>query len=338
MWWLFSFPVIVFFIILGVIYWYKSHPKKDDDTVGDNIFNQSHVNTIKSIVSYDLKILKSKDLFIARKLSIATKNFTYKNEFISYVKELIKTLEVDSTVFEMFIYDTYKLSLYSLEERLISCFSNYSVNKKKNIIKSVEFYYDIETNSYVIYLVLKQTSSIILIFEDIDLYLIQEVITFLEVDLDNNKIDLILNDSEGLELEVTAISFMNKNNFIDLYAFTDDFDDDKEDIDFNYDEEFDESNNLDDENIDFDDDFYESYENYDNEFVKKSQKDYYGILGVPKNASKEEIIKAYRNKAKQWHPDVCTDKKATEMMKQINEAYSILFDDKKRQEYDLYND
>lgn len=318
MWWLFSFPVIVFFIVLGVFYWRKSHPIKDDDAVGDNIFGQGHVNTIKSIVLYDLKILKSKDLFIARKLSIATKNFTYKNEFISYVKELIKTLEVDSTVFEMFIYDTYKLSLYSLEDRLISCFWNYAVNKKKNIIKSVEFYYDTETNSYVIYLVLKQTSSIILIFQDIDLYLIQEVITFLEVDLDNNKIDLILSDSEDLELEVTVISFMNKNNFVDLYAFTDDFEDD--------------------EDIDFDNDFDESYDNYDDEFVKKSQKDYYGILGVSKNASKEEIRKAYRNKAKQWHPDVCADKKATEMMRQINEAYSILSDDKKRQEYDLYND
>lgn len=329
MWWFFSFPVIVFFIVLGVYYWRKSHPTKDDDTVSDDIFEQSHVSTIKSIVSYDLKILKSKDLFIARKLSFATKNFTYKNEFTSYVKELIKTLEVDSTVFEMFIYDTYKLSLYSLEDRLISCFWNYAVNKKKNIIKSVEFYYDTETNSYVIYLVLKQTSSIILIFQDIDLYLIQKVITFLEVDLDNNKIDLILSDSEDLELEVTVISFMNKNNFVDLYAFTDDFEDDEDD--------FDESDNLDDED-DFDDDFDESYENYDNEFVKKSQKDYYGILGVSKNASIEEIRKAYRDKAKQWHPDVCADKKATEMMRQINEAYSILSDDKKRQEYDLYND
>lgn len=67
-------------------------------------------------------------------------------------------------------------------------------------------------------------------------------------------------------------------------------------------------------------------------------KNYYDILGVDKKASKDEIKKAYRQLSKQWHPDLCRDesKKAEyeEKFKEINEAYSVLSDDTKRQEYD----
>ena len=62
--------------------------------------------------------------------------------------------------------------------------------------------------------------------------------------------------------------------------------------------------------------------------------DYYDILGVHKNASKEEIKKAYHNLAHKYHPDKTKgdDKK----FKEINEAYQVLSDDKKRAEYDAY--
>lgn len=62
--------------------------------------------------------------------------------------------------------------------------------------------------------------------------------------------------------------------------------------------------------------------------------DYYEILGVSKNASKEEIKKAYHNLAHKYHPDKTKgdDKK----FKEINEAYQVLSDDKKRAEYDAY--
>jgi molecular chaperone DnaJ len=65
-------------------------------------------------------------------------------------------------------------------------------------------------------------------------------------------------------------------------------------------------------------------------------KDYYEILGVQKNASKEEIKKAYKKLAKRYHPDVNKDSGATEKFKEINEAASVLGDEKKRQQYDQY--
>ncbi len=66
-------------------------------------------------------------------------------------------------------------------------------------------------------------------------------------------------------------------------------------------------------------------------------KDYYEILGIPKNASKEEIKKAYKNLAKQYHPD---NKKTgdEEKFKEINESASVLGNEKKRQQYDQFGD
>jgi curved DNA-binding protein len=64
-------------------------------------------------------------------------------------------------------------------------------------------------------------------------------------------------------------------------------------------------------------------------------KDYYAILGVPRNASEEEIKKAFRKLARQYHPDVAKDKKGAETkFKEINEAYEVLGDPANRQKYD----
>jgi curved DNA-binding protein len=64
-------------------------------------------------------------------------------------------------------------------------------------------------------------------------------------------------------------------------------------------------------------------------------KDYYKILGVPKNASDEEIKKAYRKLAKQYHPDKNQGNKAAETkFKEISEAYDVLGDTQKRKYYD----
>ncbi|MDP2090797.1 MAG: DnaJ C-terminal domain-containing protein [Candidatus Gracilibacteria bacterium] len=65
--------------------------------------------------------------------------------------------------------------------------------------------------------------------------------------------------------------------------------------------------------------------------------DLYSILELDKSASKEDIKKAYRKLAMQYHPDRnAGDKAAEEKFKQINEAYSTLSDDTKRQQYDMF--
>jgi DnaJ-class molecular chaperone len=67
-------------------------------------------------------------------------------------------------------------------------------------------------------------------------------------------------------------------------------------------------------------------------------KDYYGILGVPQNASDTEIKKAYRKLAMQYHPDRNPGKEkwANEKFKEINEAYAVLGNPQKRRQYDQF--
>lgn len=64
--------------------------------------------------------------------------------------------------------------------------------------------------------------------------------------------------------------------------------------------------------------------------------DYYETLGVPRDASKESIQKAYRKLARKYHPDVAPDDDSARRFKQINEAYEVLGDAEKRQKYDQY--
>src|ERR1700739_3438013 len=66
-----------------------------------------------------------------------------------------------------------------------------------------------------------------------------------------------------------------------------------------------------------------------------TKKDYYEALGVKKNASTEDIRKAFRKLARKYHPDVNPgDKAAEEKFKQISEAHDVLSDPKKRKIYD----
>jgi molecular chaperone DnaJ len=67
-----------------------------------------------------------------------------------------------------------------------------------------------------------------------------------------------------------------------------------------------------------------------------SSQDFYQVLGVPKEASKDDIKAAYRKLALQYHPDRNKDPGAEERFKEISEAYAILSDDDKRKQYDSY--
>jgi len=67
------------------------------------------------------------------------------------------------------------------------------------------------------------------------------------------------------------------------------------------------------------------------------KRDYYEVLGISKNATKEEIKKAYRKKALEYHPDKNPgEKKAEEKFKEAAEAYEVLSNDEKRSMYDRF--
>lgn len=67
-----------------------------------------------------------------------------------------------------------------------------------------------------------------------------------------------------------------------------------------------------------------------------TKRDYYDILGVSKGASLDEIKKAYRKLALEWHPDRNKAAGANEKFKEINEAYAVISDPKKRETYDQF--
>jgi len=67
-----------------------------------------------------------------------------------------------------------------------------------------------------------------------------------------------------------------------------------------------------------------------------TQRDYYEILGVPRDASLEDIKAAFRKLARQYHPDVSKEPDAEERFKEVNEAYGVLSDPEKRARYDRY--
>jgi molecular chaperone DnaJ len=66
-----------------------------------------------------------------------------------------------------------------------------------------------------------------------------------------------------------------------------------------------------------------------------TERGYYEILGVERNASDADLKRAFRKLAQQWHPDVNSDEEASARFKEINEAYQVLSDPQRRQVYDM---
>ncbi len=69
---------------------------------------------------------------------------------------------------------------------------------------------------------------------------------------------------------------------------------------------------------------------------RASDKDFYHILGVTRDASQDEIQRAYRKLARQYHPDVNADPAAEERFKDVSEAYDVLSDPQTRRRYDAF--
>ena len=67
-----------------------------------------------------------------------------------------------------------------------------------------------------------------------------------------------------------------------------------------------------------------------------SERDFYEVLGVERGASDAEIKRAFRKLAQQWHPDVNQDGEAQDRFKEVNEAYQVLSDPQRRQQYDMF--
>ncbi|MFI6357376.1 DnaJ C-terminal domain-containing protein [Streptomyces sp. NPDC050743] len=67
-------------------------------------------------------------------------------------------------------------------------------------------------------------------------------------------------------------------------------------------------------------------------------RDFYEVLGVPRNADKDELQRAYRKLARRYHPDVNKDPAAEERFKEINEAFSVLSDPDQRARYDRFGE
>src|SRR4030067_1937709 len=67
-----------------------------------------------------------------------------------------------------------------------------------------------------------------------------------------------------------------------------------------------------------------------------TDRDYYEILAVQRTATQEELKQAFRRVARQYHPDANKSADAEERFKEINEAFSVLYDDDKRAAYDRY--
>jgi len=72
--------------------------------------------------------------------------------------------------------------------------------------------------------------------------------------------------------------------------------------------------------------------------ISMANKDFYQLLGVSKTSSAEEIKKAYRKMALEWHPDRNKSSEANEKFKEINKAYEVLSDPKKKEAYDQYGE
>lgn len=277
-------------------------------------------NSIENIFDRlkDNYILNKKSIDLSMNDFLSCENLEDYSEVLTNV--MLKNKLEWTTMSSIFFY-LYKKELYTLDYLLFNTLEDiYNITNNNKFYKFIIDYNDFFNVYYLCIVSIKDDNSyaIKLCCSTSNLNVLNQVFNYLKILLDGNiffKMDRIAFEAHKNKIlnDLFLKIDINENDYF-VYKFDYDF---SKLYENQYDDFFDEYE----ETLDFEDDF-------------NVETNYYIILGVQKNATIDEIKKAYRIKAKEWHPDICKKENAEEMFKQINQAFKILRNEEKRKEYD----
>lgn len=290
----------------------------------NNNINDSNDVLIKNSILNIFERLKNNFLLSKEEICLSMKEFLICNSLEDYSNLLVDVMvknKLEWTTTNSIFFYLFKKELYTLDYLLFNTIEEiYNETNNKCFYKFIINYNDYFNTYYLCIVSVNNDNSfsIKLCSSSSNLNTLNEIVNYLTPLLENN-----------IFLKMDKIAFeANKNKILnELFLLIDINEEDYFVSKFNYDFSKLYENQYD----DFFDDENE-IEEFENEL--NFEINYYEILGIEKNASIEEIKKAYRQKAKEWHPDICKKDNAEEMFKQINQAFKILKNEEKRKEYD----
>lgn len=290
----------------------------------NNNINDSNNVLIKNSIANIFERLKNNFLLSKEEIFLSMKEILICNSLEDYSNLLVDVMiknKLEWTTTNSIFFYLFKKELYTLDYLLFNTIEEiYNETNNKHFYKFI-INYNHYFNTYYLCIVSvnnDKSFSIKLCSSSSNLNTLNEIVNYLTPLLENN-----------IFLKMDKIAFeANKNKILnELFLLIDINEEDYFVSKFNYDFSKLYENQYD----DFFDDENE-IEEFENEL--NFEINYYEILGIEKNSSIEEIKKAYRQKAKEWHPDICKKDNAEEMFKQINQAFKILKNEEKRKEYD----